>query len=265
MAQCPRCGTELKEEYGMSQCGSCGAFSFIDMEGNAAIAQGGGESDVPQSTGDAEALGGFESPFSVQPFGEAPEGQAEISTEEFQSIDPFAGNSNDLVQSSTQAVIEVEENPAEQTFDPTPSIAETSAEAPQEYGDIFANPSLNGEAHEEAETNDEVVRLGPPDDPLGLSAFASSEISQAKDGPLLFRILISGIDSKEIRDSIREAIEDSRFAWDPAAVLAKMSKGSLTIENLSPVKAMILIGRLKRLPIQLKWEQNAISQVRPTQ
>ena len=37
MAACPRCGTTLKDEYGMSQCPGCGAFSFVDLDGNANI------------------------------------------------------------------------------------------------------------------------------------------------------------------------------------------------------------------------------------
>ena len=31
---CPNCGTELNEEFGLETCKSCGVVAFIDMEGN---------------------------------------------------------------------------------------------------------------------------------------------------------------------------------------------------------------------------------------
>lgn len=99
------------------------------------------------------------------------------------------------------------------------------------------------------------------EDPLGLSAYANSEISSAKDGPLLFRIFISGIDSKELREFLYESIDDSRFAWDPNELMAQINKGHLIIDKISPVKATILINRIKRLPIQIRWEQYSITQM----
>ena len=100
-----------------------------------------------------------------------------------------------------------------------------------------------------------------PNDPLGLNAFANSELSAARDGPLLFRIVISGIDSKEMRETIREAMTDPRFAWDVGALLSRIDKGNLTIENVAPVKASVLVNRLKRLPVTIRWEQHAVSQL----
>ena len=97
-----------------------------------------------------------------------------------------------------------------------------------------------------------------------MNEFANSEISSAKDGPLLFRVFISGIDTKEIRESIREVLEDSRFAWNPKEILSKVAKGELVVPNLSPVKASILITRIKYLPISIRWEQYAITQGPPT-
>jgi hypothetical protein len=96
---------------------------------------------------------------------------------------------------------------------------------------------------------------------LDISKYANSEISQAKDGPLVMNVLISGIDSKEMRQSIREAIEDSRFGWDAQKLMSRINNGRLKISGLSPVKASILISRIKRLPIEIRWEQNAITQM----
>jgi hypothetical protein len=159
------------------------------------------------------------------------------------------------------------------------STAQESSTHPEEAQSDFVSVDFNSdesrsglqsEPHSQAAPSETVSKrntpssdLGPADDPLGLARFAKSEISQANDGTLVFRVLISGIDTKELRDSLREVLEDSRFVWDPGAILAKLSKGTLTIENLSPVKAMILVNQIKRLPVKIRWEQNAISQIDP--
>ena len=54
---------------------------------------------------------------------------------------------------------------------------------------------------------------------------------------------------------------DARFGWDAAALMAQVSKGRLTIEGLSPIKATVLVNRLKRLPLRIRWEQHAVTQL----
>lgn len=100
-----------------------------------------------------------------------------------------------------------------------------------------------------------------PNDPLGVSAYANSEHSQGKDGPFLFNLSISGLDSKEIRESLREAMNDSRFSFDANHLLGQIRGGKLLIKNVSPVQASILVNRLKRLPLAITWEQHAITTI----
>lgn len=106
--------------------------------------------------------------------------------------------------------------------------------------------------------------VSTPEDPLGLNAFANSELSQAKDGPLVFRLFISGIDSKEMRENIREALTDSRFGWDATEILSRSTMGLLSIDGVSPVKAAVLVNRLKRFPLRIRWEQYAVVQMEAT-
>ena len=205
MASCPRCGTALKEDYGMSQCPGCGAFCFIDMDGQASLQD--------EST-------------------EPPPGGAAAPTD---FDDPIEG----LIDTSARDV--------------SPPTTASPAEPEHDFGsnDLFEPVERAPQA------------FGPANDPLNLNEFANSEVSSAKDGPLLFRVLISGIDTKEIRESIREVLEDPRFAWDSNEIFSKVSKGHLAINDLSPVKASILITRIKRLPVQIRWEQYAITQGHP--
>jgi hypothetical protein len=143
-----------------------------------------------------------------------------------------------------------------QPFDVAPVSSNNDEFQPIDMAPIDVAPIEAPEVAEEPS-------FGPADDPLNLNEFANSEISAAKDGPLVFRILISGIDTREIRESIREVLEDPRFAWDSNEIFSNISKGHLAIDGLSPVKASILITRIKRLPVEIRWEQYAIAQGQP--
>ncbi|RYZ71914.1 MAG: hypothetical protein EOP05_11565 [Proteobacteria bacterium] len=105
--------------------------------------------------------------------------------------------------------------------------------------------------------------FGPASDPLNLNEFANSEVSSGRDGPLLFRVILQGIDTKEIREIIREVLNDDRFRLDSVAIMARVSKGKLVIDGLSPVKASILVTRIKKLPVTIRWEQYAITEANP--
>ncbi len=231
MATCPKCETPLREEYGMSQCPACGAFSFIDLEGVAVISEPEQESEIEQPNPSGAA--------APPDFADPIESLLETDSINSESFGDFA----EMPPIDTPP--SPESNPSEivnaefQSFD----IGATSEAEP---------PTLSYQG------------FGPAGDPLNLNEFANSEVSSAKDGPLLFRVLISGIDTKEIRDSIREVIEDSRFAWDSKEIFSKISKGHLAVSGLSPVKASILITRIKYLPVSIRWEQYAITQGPPS-
>lgn len=239
MSQCPKCAAILAEDYGMVTCSSCGAILFVDIEG------------VAHMGSDAESAP------------EAPEvTSVDVPSETPQSEPPPA---NDWL-------VPMEE-PLSPSFEPeAPSLEPMSEPAPPAEGDFSMDAFLGYEdptppappapAEDEPELGIEppVPDFGPADDPLGINEYANSEISQAKDGLLVFRVFLSGIDTKEIRESIREAISDSRFGWDVPEILGQIEKGRLSIENVSPVKASILINRMKKLPIRIRWEQYAITQ-----
>lgn len=231
MPQCPQCGTSLKDDdYGMVSCPACSAIVFIDMDGHAHM--GVEESANPEVLApptSPEPLAPPEPLFASSPVFEpelestppSPFSPPIISSTLEEALDSGAGFSGASEPSSEESVSE--------GFDSVPD---------------FSTPDF-----------------GRPDDPLDLNEYANSELSSAKDGLLLFRIFISGIDSKEIRESIREAMDDRRFGWDPAALLSRASKGDLVIDNVTPIKATILISRIKRLPVRIRWEQYAITQM----
>jgi hypothetical protein len=259
MPQCPSCGANQNEDYGMVTCPGCEAILFIDMEGVAHMGQPDPQPDP--GTPHVEAAVEPHEELPMEALAEAqPESQPEPNFQSDFSPPDFA----DLDPVTPQDSLAFESSPAPELppdLAPEPEIAAPQPDSPPEGASPeFSMDGVLGYSESEPE-NAPIPDLGPADDPLGINAYANSEFSQGKDGLLRFRVLISGIDSKEIRESIREAIEDSRFAWDPAKVMASISKGTLVIESLSPVKAAILINRIKRSPIVIRWEQYAITQM----
>ena len=244
MPQCPKCGAALKDDYGMINCPGCGSFVFVDMDGVARMDEA---EAAPQPTSV-----GFPLPDpSLEPQDE----QNQFENFSFGGMsEETPAQEEPLPLEEPQAFDFNAETPAEST---QPDIPSPIAEASEDF-------SMDALLGYQPEPGSVPVGpdLGPPDDPLGLSEYANSEASLAKDGPLMFRLLISGLDSKELRQSLREALEDARFAWDTNELMARVpERGELVIENVSPVKAVILVNRIKRLPIQIRWEQYAISQV----
>jgi hypothetical protein len=259
VTQCPKCQSVLKDDYGMVTCPSCGVILFIDMDGIAHVGQEEEAASPPESnpasSEDSEPIAAF----MEESMDFAIPGGAGFESAPLLEPLPFDAPSN-----PEPAPDDVPEHASEFTPEESPPAApeaDFSMDSFLGFGDPAAAENVHGSGGTEGQTGGQAgENQMSPDDPLGLNDFANSEISQAKDGFLMFRVHVAGIDSKEIRDSIREAIVDQRFAWDAAQIMSTISKGVLMIDRLSPIKATILVSRIKRLPVQIRWEQYAITQ-----
>ena len=277
---CPKCGAILKDDYGMVTCPKCDSILFIDLDG---MAHMGVAEDAPRNSAEEPAASHLSEPEPYEPISTDP--ASEVAVEDYATpfdppkfdenwsatpdAEPFA---TDFSASQFASQNETRSEPAAQPdyFQPNEELAQPSFEPQPEAAapveEEFSMESFMGGHVEPADDAGGGQGAGGgnqfsnPDDPLDLNDFANSEISQAKDGHLLFRLYIDGIDSKEIRDSLREAITDQRFAWDASRIMANVTKGKLKIDQLPPVKAVILVNRIKRLPIQIRWEQYEITQ-----
>jgi hypothetical protein len=89
-----------------------------------------------------------------------------------------------------------------------------------------------------------------------IARFGNSEASLGKEGPYLYDVLIWNIDSKEVREELREALKDTRFAWDSDRIMNSITKGALRIPKVNAVKAAVLVNRIKNLPLGISWEQS---------
>lgn len=101
----------------------------------------------------------------------------------------------------------------------------------------------------------------PPNEPVNLSDIAeygNSPISQARDGTLRFHIYLTNIDTADVRKAVREILADARFLFDVDQIINSIRNGEVKISDVTPVKAAILIQRLRPLAVGISWEQYAI-------
>lgn len=213
MAQCPECGSPIKEDFGIVNCAQCGSMLVIDMDGNVAINSS--SQDSSQETTD------IESPPPTEPMAEEAfsfEGEAAPADLPSEEVPPQEYASQEEV---------VDEEPMEFTEEPVPMV-----EVP---------PPL---------TTDNFVS--------DIQEFANSDQVQVADGLLRYKLIIEGVDTGDIRQEIKEALTDKKFIWDVEALLRNIQDGCLVIEDVTAVKAALLVNRIKFLPVQIRWEQHAI-------
>ncbi len=91
-----------------------------------------------------------------------------------------------------------------------------------------------------------------------IAEYGNSPESQAREGLLRFNICLTNIDTSDVRKSVREVLEDPRFLFDVEAILHSIRDGEVKISDVTPVKAAVLIQRLRGLPVGITWEQYAI-------
>lgn len=77
----------------------------------------------------------------------------------------------------------------------------------------------------------------------------------SQDMGLSYTVWIKGIDSSAIRREIKDTLGDLKFRLDIDGLLTGVRNGELQIPSLSPVKAALLVQRLRVLPVELRWEQ----------
>lgn len=158
----------------------------------------------------------------------------------------------------------------------TAPIQETYEETPGEYvGQEFGNSEYSGSeamdsgsgefgsaseagysAPGESDFQRPAFETSDSSDFSEVAEFGNAEVTQAA---FSYSVRIEGIDSAEVRKSLEEALNDSKFNWNPSELMSQIKDGALTIRSVSAVKASILVQRIKYLPVKISWRQDVLS------
>lgn len=264
MAQCPLCAAEIAEDFGLIECANCSAQLIVHMDGR------------------VEYSGGQESPSDPEPI----QGKIEEVGADFEFGEPpqefeAAPTRTNLPSESVEDLPDIGSIIAEELEE-----EKTVALPPESEDEVLENELSENQAgeHEVAESvtrsflKDLPASVEPDEPPFeeerpappapkggtenlaDIARFGNSEASSLRDGPLRYNIFISGIDTADVREAFREAITDRKLVWDIEQILRSVRNGEVRLENVTPPKAHMVLSRLRNLPVQVEWEQYAISQ-----
>jgi hypothetical protein len=259
-ALCPQCQKPIQDDFGIINCSNCGAILNIGLDGEVEL--------QADATNHEDKLGPANEVQPTQLWQRQEEARYEMASDEA----PAAVEVESAEDSTSTGFVGADFTHNES--------AEVTHEAEHEESPIHNNlpqdvPSAPDEAFElgkELDLSEDSVfddktlpaaskqGLGTSTDMDDVADFGNSEISQAREGLFYFDINIRGVDTPEIRHALREALTDKRFLWNVEEVMKDISKGNLIIKQVNPVKSVILINRIKSLPIEIEWKQYAITQ-----
>lgn len=236
---CPNCHndqTVTESNYGaLFTCKSCQAVYFIGFDGNPEF----GEVqpyEEPQSTNSQGRAQSTSSPFELP--------QASFQSQEpSEPISDFANLPPTNLPDVVSAVM-----------DELPQTNELAAaiNPMQPLVDFNQNEfAVNPEPFELTQS----ANAQFADVAKEISDYGNSETQIAH---LNYDLRVSGLDTVEIINGFKEAIDDSRFGWDVGEVMKTMRAGEIRFEKLNPVKAYILAKRLQFLNVEKTWKQHAV-------
>lgn len=70
---------------------------------------------------------------------------------------------------------------------------------------------------------------------------------------------ITGLDTKQSQELLREAIDDARFGWHPEDIVREIRTGTCHLKNLTPVQAFVIARRIQFIDVQMKWKQHVLA------
>ncbi len=290
MSVCPKCNTNIDEDFGLVDCTGCGVAVLIGIDGDVKVASENNEappaipSEITSPTqevygdtgfaGNVAELNDEATSFSFNTeensldgvtddqfgFSEEVNGTSvnEYAVGEFESFEAeqseeLATNSQAIIDEFTsfgEALPEDDQLPQEQL---TSSIEQF--ESTNVYEEVVEE--LNDE-----KTNflaeSEIAKAKKPEPQtslVNLSDYANSKKSSLKDGYLKYKLYIGGIDTNEIKAQVFEELADKKLLLDLSELNKKIVDGNLCIEPISAVKASILVNRLKSISVTIAWDQ----------
>lgn len=232
MAICPKCSSEVTSDFGFSPCPNCGQMLSFDFEGNI-------KPDTEQESAPIETPSN-ELELSEENESEWPQGSESQAAWEVQ--EDMGWEQNEEVQVSSP---------------PTMSIESTTEEVEGQETRVL--PPIEDLEFSDYESQER--KTYQKEDLQEISDFANSEESNINQGKLFYKVMISGIDSSDIRLNVEESLRDRRLRVDVQELMSNIRDGVLVISKVNPVKASLIVNRLKTLPVQIKWEQYDITEV----
>ncbi len=293
MLQCPSCDTTLDQDFGMVTCQNCGAVLIIEISGDVRISTNdeNNNPDEPdeileqepdqefhtdeqfeQNHETIQELQNEEESDDIEQFINEPSSE-EISNDnnEFNNQNDFENHDNitshesgfqedgGFFESQPADMKENSHEIMEETGNTdTENQQETTVEELEEQ-DFFQEEEIKEDMESEEENTENVSSAPKPNsNPVDVTEFANSELSNMDDGEYLYDLTISHLDSKDLREALKEVLMDKKLKINHNDFLKKIKNGQVCIPNLNPVKAKTIVEQLQFYDLNIYWKQKRV-------
>ncbi len=237
MARCPECQTEQSADFGMTTCPQCSAVFMIGIDGQVDSAEAPNYDEPEHQPIDEPIVEPSEEPTTLQP--------CQPQNDDF--VETFAAAAEEFIEGNPVNDIENEEQGGDKNDVDTDF--NTDFNTADEYSENFLD-----------NLSDNKVTPVSATDPLDIQRFDESAASQMDDGEYVYEVIITGIDSADLKKDIIMALSEKRFSLIVSELQKEIQKGELIVRNLNPVRAMLIVLRLQSLDVIVEWRQKHFTQ-----
>lgn len=219
MSQCPVCTHEIQDSFGLVECPSCHKILFADFDGTLKVHE---EGEVAVSTEDG------------------------IPTYELkEELTHSAGFNNEWnLVSETPA-------PPLDTLDP---VIEAEGFTATE-NEVAESEMLDSKTPEKPKAVPKAKVKEESGIIDSINNFANSDASNLKQGILIYNLTISNIDTEELKDEILDILSENKLNIDIKRL--SFALPTLELKDLNPVKASVIVSKIKHLPVNVEWAQKS--------
>lgn len=254
--QCPSCQKEVsvqdKDVGALFTCPQCRSVYFINFDGTPEY----GDVDQPS----AEELEKLQN----QSVPEKKKKKKKSKTDETEAEELEAQSASFETEVPVMEMAPVEAPAFEMQSDPAPFTLE-EAQATETFQMEPEPEPIPFEALPTETPSIENISYESPQTTTGqdfssiaseIESFGNRETSVAG---ISYDLEITGLDTKQSQELLREAIDDARFGWHPEDIVREIRTGTCHLKNLTPVQAFVIARRIQFIDVDMKWKQNVLA------
>lgn len=241
--QCPKCGTELTQDFGLATCPKCTAVLSIDVDGQVQLAS----EDFHQNTNtNMQAPAPHAMELETPPQEIVQEIQA-APIEPSYSMEPVSPIPETIQEANHEIAPEMSAEPLPVETEPVAEIMNDNMQ-----------PQATFEPEPVAPVEEETAQtwVKPKSAIQEIQEYGNKEV---KTGPISYTVVIHNLELPDTISEVMSALSDPKFDWQTSDLKKKIKHGQLQIDDLNPAQAVMVIKKLRGIHVQISWTQSIYS------
>lgn len=242
-AVCPKCSTPAHDDFGFVTCSKCKAVFVIELDGSTRLFEA--SEDIQASAQGNDDI------FDVVEENEEQKMESEQPPEVLSEI----FEASDAVQTFQDAPLDFELEPLEEVEPQEEFVVQNDLSFEQHNEHSIEQVVV---VNEEVQEDHQAQKIGgTPHKPF--SSFEGGLVIDASiTTEFCYDISINGIATAEDKKLVLDLLVDSRLGINRLDLLKSMSQATLVLRQVHPVKASLVVQRLRSTLFELSWRQNRV-------